>query len=48
MKFVIERINEENYPGFDDMVFWRENGYEREPSQMIVPEQIRKVKSLDR
>ena len=42
MRFEIERINEEHYPGFDDMVFWRENGYEREPSQMIVPEQIRK------
>ena len=24
MRFEIERINEENYPGFDDMVFWRE------------------------
>ena len=38
MKFEIQRINEGNYPLFDDMVFWRENGYEREPQQIAVTE----------
>ena len=42
MRFEIERINEENYSRFDDMVFWRENGYERKHVQMAVSEQIKK------
>ncbi|MDO5294233.1 MAG: hypothetical protein Q4F05_15960 [bacterium] len=33
MDFKIERIKESNYCLFDDMVFWRENGFEREVSQ---------------
>lgn len=33
----IERINESNYCRFADMVFWRENGYERKPAFEPVP-----------
>ena len=29
----IYRINKNNYSLFDDMIFWRENGFERKPSQ---------------
>lgn len=33
MNFIIERIDKENYSRFEDMVFWRENGFERDPSK---------------
>ena len=42
MKFRIDRINTENYNLFDDMVFWRENGFERETMQTPVPEPIKR------
>lgn len=42
MNYTIEKIDENNHSLFDDMVFWRENGYEREPSQESVSEQIKK------
>lgn len=42
MNFKIEKIVENNYFLFDDMVFWRENGFEREPLQAPVSEQIKK------
>ena len=42
MDYTIEKIDENNHSLFDDMVFWRENGYEREPSQESVSEQIKK------
>ena len=42
MDFAIEKIDADRYPLFDDMVFWREHGFEREPSQMPVTEPIRK------
>lgn len=42
MDYTIEKIDENNHSLFDDMVFWRENGYEREPSQEPVSEQIKK------
>lgn len=42
MDFIIERINEFNYNRFDDMVFWRENGFEREPSKMPPSETVKK------
>lgn len=42
MNFTIERINTENYNQFDDMVFWRENGFERESSKKNVEKQIEK------
>lgn len=42
MDYAIEKIDASNHSLFDDMVFWRENGYEREPSQEPVPEQIKK------
>lgn len=42
MDYTIEKIDANNHSFFDDMVFWRENGYEREPSQEPVSEQIKK------
>lgn len=42
MDYTIEKIDASNHSLFDDMVFWRENGYEREPSQEPVSEQIKK------
>lgn len=42
MNYTIEKIDENNHSLFDDMVFWRENGYEREPSREPVSEQIKK------
>lgn len=42
MDYTIEKIDENNHSLFDNMVFWRENGYEREPSQESVSEQIKK------
>lgn len=42
MDYTIEKIDASNHSLFDDMVFWRENGYEREPSQELVFEQIKK------
>ena len=38
----IDRIDSQNYSRFDDMVFWRENGCEREPTHTPVSEQIEK------
>ena len=42
MDYTIEKIDANNHSLFDDMVFWRENGFEREPSQESVSEQIKK------
>ena len=42
MDYTIEKIDASNHSLFDDMVFWRENGFEREPSQEPVSEQIKK------
>ncbi len=42
MDYIIEKIDANNHSLFDDMVFWRENGFEREPSQEPVSEQIKK------
>lgn len=42
MDYTIERITENNYPLFADMVFWRQNGYERKPVQIPVPDRIKK------
>ena len=42
MDYTIEKIDASNHSLFDDMVFWRENGYEREPSQEPVSNQIKK------
>ncbi|MCR5767676.1 MAG: GNAT family N-acetyltransferase [Lachnospiraceae bacterium] len=38
----IVKIDADNYPLFDDMIFWRENGYERTPSGQPVSEQIKR------
>lgn len=38
----IDRIDIHNYSRFDDMVFWRENGCEREPTHTPVSEQMEK------
>lgn len=43
MNFQIDRIDAANYSRFDDMVFWRQNGCEREPSQTPVSEQMKKA-----
>lgn len=40
MDYRIEEIDRNNYHLFDDMVFWRENGFEREPSKASVSEQM--------
>jgi len=42
MDFRIEKIDINNYSLFDDMVFWRENGFEREPSKTPASEQMKK------
>ena len=42
MDYTIEKIDASNHSLFDDMVFWRENGFEREPTQEPVSEQIKK------
>ena len=31
----VERINADNYSMFEDMLYWRENGKEREPSKAV-------------
>ena len=41
MSAEIVRIGEENYSRFEDMVFWRENGYERAPSGERPSEAVR-------
>lgn len=40
MNYGIERIDKNNYPLFEDMVFLRQHGFVREPSHAAVPEQI--------
>lgn len=32
MEYKIEKVEDHNYPLFEDMVFWRETGTERKPS----------------
>ena len=41
MEYRIVRIDEGNYSLFDDMVFWRTNGFEREPEHAWVSEQMK-------
>ena len=41
MNYIIEKIDVNNYSLFDDMVFWREHGNEREPTQTAVSEQMK-------
>lgn len=41
MNYTIEKIDVNNYSLFDDMVFWREHGNEREPSQILISEQMK-------
>ena len=43
MDFRIIRIDADNYPLFDDMVFWRENGFERAPVPAPVSAQMKKA-----
>lgn len=42
MDYRIEEIDRNNYHLFDDMVFWRENGFEREPLKALISEQMQK------
>ena len=39
------RIREDNYPLFDDMLFWREHGFERSAGQGTVAEAVRSALS---
>ena len=41
MEYIIERIDVTNYCRFDDMVFRRENGYDRISSDSQVSEKIK-------
>ena len=41
MDFRIEKIDESNNSLFEDMIFWRENGFEREPANTPVSEVIK-------
>jgi len=43
MDFRIEKIDINNYSLFDDMVFWRENGFERSPLHAPVSEEMKKA-----
>lgn len=42
MEFIIEKIEATNYFLFEDMVFWRENEFEREPTQTPISEQMQR------
>lgn len=42
MEIQIEKIDSRNYPMFDNMVFWRENGFERSASLTPASEQMKK------
>ena len=42
MDYRIDRITEQNYPKFDDMLFWRENGTERVTPSQEVTADVRK------
>ena len=41
MDFRIEKIDESNNSLFEDMIFWRENGFERKPVNTPVSEAIK-------
>lgn len=45
MNYEIEKVNSNNYHLFDDMIFWRANGYERTPEDNLVSDNI--VKELE-
>ena len=36
------KVDADNYPLFEDMIFWRENGYERAPAGEPASEQIKR------
>ena len=40
MEFAIEKVTAENYPLFEDLVFWRQTGQERTPVMEPVSAQI--------
>ena len=42
MDYSIVKVDADNYPLFEDMIFWRENGYERTPVGEPVSEQIKR------
>ena len=42
MDYSIVKVDPDNYPLFENMIFWRENGCERIPSGESVPEQIKR------
>ena len=42
MNYSIVKVNADNYHLFEDMIFWRENGYERAPAGEPASEQIKR------
>ena len=42
INFQIDKIDVNNYPLFDDMVFWRENGFERNGRNVFISESVKK------
>ena len=38
----VEKVNINNYSLFEDMIYWRENGTERKPSDISISEQMKK------
>lgn len=42
INFRIEKINASNYSLFDDMIFWREKGFERDTLNAPISEQLKK------
>lgn len=41
MEFIIDKIDSNNISLFDDMIFWRENGFEREATNMPASDQLK-------
>lgn len=41
MSFEIVRVDENNYSLFSDLLYWRANGWEREPTREAAPEELK-------
>ncbi len=42
MMYTVERIDVANYSRFEDMLYWRETGNEREPAQTAVSDEVKR------
>ena len=40
MLYIVERIDADNYSRFEDMLYWRENGSEREAAQTVCGDEV--------